>query len=77
VHTALSDELLRADGVGYELIAPDCLDLGVTVEDATSLAECVMRQHECAVDQLYLAENRAPASCSASSGRPRAGLVSR
>jgi len=51
------DELLRADGVGYELIARDCLDLGVTVEDATSLAECVMRQHECAVDQLYLAEN--------------------
>jgi hypothetical protein len=26
------DELLRADGVGFEVIAPDCLDLGVTVE---------------------------------------------
>ena len=50
-------ELLSEGTVGYGLIASDCLDLGVTVEDATSVAECVVRQHVCAVDQLYLAEN--------------------
>jgi hypothetical protein len=50
-------ELLRADGVGFELVAPDCLDLGVTVEDTATAAECLVQQHECAVEQLYLAEH--------------------
>ena len=42
------EELLRADGVGFEVIAPDCLDLGVTVEDTATAAECLVQQHECA-----------------------------
>jgi hypothetical protein len=51
------EELLRADGVGFEVIAPDCLDFGVTVEDTTTAAECIVQQHECAVEQIYLAEH--------------------
>jgi hypothetical protein len=50
-------DLLRADGVGYELIAPDCLDFGVTLGDTASVAECIMQQHECAIEQIYLAEH--------------------
>ncbi len=51
------DELLRVDGVGFEVIAPDCLDLGVTVEDTATAAACIVQQHECAVEQMYLAEH--------------------
>jgi len=51
------EELLRADGVGFEVIAPDCLDLGVTVEDTATAAACIVQQHECAVEQMYLAEH--------------------
>lgn len=50
-------ELLRADAVGFEQIAPDCLDFGVTLTDVASVADCVVQQHECAVEQLYLTEH--------------------
>lgn len=50
-------DVLRADGVGFEVIAPDCLDFGVTLTDLASVAECVVQQHECAVEQLYLMEH--------------------
>src|SRR5512140_1366662 len=50
-------DLLRADGVGFEVIAPDCLDFGVSVSDVTSAADCVVQQHECAVEQLYELEH--------------------
>lgn len=50
-------ELLRADGVGFDAIATDCLDFGVTLGDLASVAECVMLEHECAVDRMYLFAN--------------------
>ncbi len=50
-------DMLRADGVGFDVIAPDCLDFGVTLTDMASIAECVMQQHECAIEQMYLMEN--------------------
>ncbi len=51
------DELMRADGVGFEAIAPDCLDFGVTITDVASVAECVVAEHECAVDRMYMFAN--------------------
>ncbi len=50
-----ADELMRADGVGFEAIAQDCLDVaGVTLSDLASVAECVVAEHECAVERMYL-----------------------
>jgi hypothetical protein len=50
-------ELLRADGVGYEAITLDCADFGVTLGDTASVAECVVLQHECAVERMFLAQH--------------------
>ncbi len=48
-------EVLRADGVGFEDIAADCLDqAGVTLTDLASVTECVVTEHECAVERMYL-----------------------
>jgi hypothetical protein len=47
-------EVLRADAVGFEAIAPDCLDFGVTLGDLASVAECVVSEHECAVERMYM-----------------------
>jgi hypothetical protein len=47
-------EVLRADAVGFEAIATDCLDFGVTLGDLASVAECVVLEHECAVERMYL-----------------------
>jgi len=47
-------EVLRADGVGFEDITNDCLDQGVTLTDLASVTDCVVTEHECAVERMYL-----------------------
>jgi hypothetical protein len=47
-------EVLRADGVGFEAITSDCLDQGVTLSDLASVVECVVTEHDCAVERMYM-----------------------
>jgi hypothetical protein len=49
-------EVLRADAVGYELIAQQCSDLGTDLTDLASVAQCIVQEHECAAERLFQAE---------------------
>jgi len=49
-------DLLRAGGVGYDLVAEGCQDFGITPTDATSVAACVVQQHECMAELLFEAQ---------------------
>ena len=45
-------DVLAADGLGYQSLAPTCAALGVsTLDSDAALADCVRRQHECRVEQ--------------------------
>jgi hypothetical protein len=45
------DDVLAADGLGYESLAPTCAALGVPLDSGAALADCVRRQHECRVEE--------------------------
>ena len=47
-------EVLRADGVGFVDITDDCLDQGVVLSDLASVVECVVTEHDCAVERMYM-----------------------
>ena len=40
--------------MGLEAITDDCLDQGVTLTDLASVTDCVVTEHECAVERMYL-----------------------
>lgn len=50
-------DLLRAPGLGYERLGSTCLsEFTTALADASSIAECLARQHECRTDQLFVAQ---------------------
>lgn len=49
-------DFMRAEGVGFSLLADECAgEFGVTPVDAATAAECVMLQQECQVERLFQA----------------------
>ncbi|MBI3768806.1 MAG: hypothetical protein HY271_09985 [Deltaproteobacteria bacterium] len=50
-------DLLDADGLGFEALAPECVaNFGSTLIDVDAITECVLDQHECETERLFAAQ---------------------
>jgi hypothetical protein len=47
------DDILAAEGLGFDALAETCATSGTPLNDISDVADCVVRQHECRVEQIF------------------------